>query len=88
MIQGDLLYDPVKDIAPVDQNGYIDLVQAFEDRVIPSDISGGELEFTDCEDTDSLLPRAEDVFDQIQQAHTLRSLKDVKESEASNPSDQ
>lgn len=80
------VYNPKIDISSVQQDGYIDLVEAFENRVIPADVSGADLTFEDCENTDALLPKAEDVFQQHQQLHTIRSLKTSPENDSSDQS--
>lgn len=80
------IYNPKIDISPVQQDGYIDLVEAFENRVIPADVSGADLTYEDCENTDALLPKAEDVFQQHQQLHTIRSLKSSPDKDDSDQS--
>lgn len=66
-------FNPKRDVAPVEQDGYVDLVQAFKDGVIPSGVNVGDSEELPCKESDSLLPPPGDVFEQIQQVHSVRS---------------
>lgn len=80
----DLKFDKVKDVAEVDQFGYIDLVDVFTHGAIPSNLSMKDAEFNEIGDPSSILGTPKDVF----HAHRLaaevdsraRSVKASKEA--------
>lgn len=82
MVYENLVYNPKYDKCPVSQDGFVDLVDAFANRMIPDSVPPTELKFSDCEDTGALLPKAEDVFDTIQQSHTIRSISDSRSNDS------
>ena len=63
MINGIIGYDPKKDICPVEQTGVVDLVAAFNEHMVPSQVGVSELIEEPCEDTECLFAKAEDIFD-------------------------
>lgn len=66
-----------RDISPVQQEGYLDLVSAFRDGVVPTGINVREGVEGDCKESDALLPPPSDVFDSIQQVHSVRAAEDA-----------
>ena len=72
------LYNPIRDISAVEQEGYVDLVDAIDNNSLPSDISVTELSFEDIDDPAKLLPKYEDVFDKLHQLETIKSLTEPK----------
>lgn len=65
-------YDPVKDIAPVDQLGFVDLRNAFVNNTIPGDLACSDESFNGVEDPSSLLGKSSDVFDAYRKASYVR----------------
>lgn len=66
-------YDPIKDIAPVDQFGFVDLRSAFVNASIPGDLSFSEESFNGVEEPRSLVGRSSDVFEAIRKAEYVKS---------------
>ena len=79
-----LRFNPKRDICPVDQEGFVDLVAAFDNRVIPSNLNDVNLVEDPCEDTEACFGKPRDQFDLLQQHATIRENLDKK----SNPVDQ
>lgn len=75
------IYNPLRDCSPVEQDAYVDLVKAFKNGIIPQGINVNESVEMPCEETDSLLPPPSDVFESIQQVHTVRELSDSTKSD-------
>lgn len=61
-------FDPKRDIAPVDQVGFIDLHDAFVNGSIPGDLGVSEESFNGVDDPASLLDRPSDKFDAYRKA--------------------
>lgn len=58
-------FDPVRDIAPVEQFGFIDLKSALENSVVPSQLPDSEADYNGAEDPESVLGKPHDVFEAI-----------------------
>lgn len=54
-----------RNIAPVDQYGYVDLRVAFESSSIPADITGAEGSFNGISEPESILGVPDDAFSAI-----------------------
>lgn len=67
------VYNPVTDIAPVDQYGFIDLRDAFVNHCIPGDLSVVTEDFNGVEDPDSLIGSPHDVFEAFRKAQYVKS---------------
>lgn len=63
MLQSHLVYDPVKDIAPVQQYGSIDLNEAFRTGGISSSVSVEQLDYNGIDDSESIIGKPRDVFE-------------------------
>lgn len=74
-------FNPRRDCSPVDQDGFVDLVTAFKEGIIPSGINVNESVELPCEESEGLLPPPSDVFESIQQVHTVRELADNSKSD-------
>lgn len=66
-------YDPLADIAPVDQFGFVDLHEAFLNASIPGELNTEAENYNGVDDPDSLLGRPSDVFDAIRKASYVQS---------------
>lgn len=64
-------YNPLTDVAEVSQNGFVDLVTAFANNSIPSNIEGVEENFNNIEEPGNILRKPKDVFDAMQLRQTL-----------------
>lgn len=63
MIQEDFAFDPVKDIAPVDQFGFIDLKSALATGVVPSQLPDSDTDYNGIENPDAILGKPRDIFE-------------------------
>lgn len=66
-------YDPLVDVAEVDQFGYTDLRQAFLTGTIEGTSTLDIEEYNGVDAPDSLLPAAKDIFESYRQANMIRS---------------
>lgn len=69
----DCAYDPLKDVHPVEQFGFINLVDCISEGVVPSDLSIDDSSFNGVEEPASLLGRPSDVFDAIRRAEYVQN---------------
>lgn len=63
MIQDSLPFDPVRDIAPVDQFGFIDLKSALAESVVPSQMPESDTDYNGIDEPDKVLGKPHDVFE-------------------------
>lgn len=70
------------DKSEVAQTGFVDLVQAFKNKCVPSSIEDKEAQYGNIEDATHIYARATDVFDQMQKSRAfsaaLKAQKDAK----------
>lgn len=65
MLVKECKYDPIKDLKPVDENGYLDLASAYVNKTVPADIVTQDTDFNGIEDPSSIVGKPSDVFDAI-----------------------
>lgn len=65
MIVKDCNFDPVRDIAPVDQFGFVDLKLALDSSMVPSQMTGSDSDYNGIEDPGQVLGKPRDVFEAI-----------------------
>lgn len=75
------MYDPAKDISPVDEFGFIDLRSAFVNHSIPGDLQSSSEDFNGVEDPDSLIGKSSDVFESLRKAEYVKSAESAASSE-------
>lgn len=75
MVHENLVYNPLTDVQPVDQFGFIDLVKAKETGTIPANISGVEVDYNGVDDPSSLLNRPADQFEAMRQVKRISAAK-------------
>ena len=75
MYQENLHYDPVRDVAPVQPYGFIDLRKALETKRIPADASAVPAAFNGIEDPAAVLGRPADAFDSLAMQETIKNYK-------------
>ena len=66
-------FNPMRDIQEVDQTGYVDLVKAYTNGSIPSDLNIREESYNGIEEPDSILGTPSDVFEAAQLRETVSS---------------
>lgn len=81
MVQ-ECFYNPISDVAPVEQSGYIDLAAANAASSIPSDIANSELRYNEIDDPNSIAGRPSDVFEAAQASTVIAGYKPPKKDES------
>ena len=65
MIVESCLFDPVRDLAPVDQFGFIELKSALAESVVPSQLPDSDSDYNGIEEPDQVLGKPRDIFEAI-----------------------
>lgn len=65
-------FDPVRDVCPVSQTGFVDLNSAFANNFVPSVAENAESDYNGIEDPASILGRPRDVFEAMQMESYIR----------------
>lgn len=68
-------FDSRRDIAKVDQFGYVDLPKVLVNNTLPANMSNNDLKYSDIDNPQSVMNRPKDVFEV---AHLERSIRDYK----------
>lgn len=68
-------FDSRRDIAKVDQFGYVDLPKVLVNNTLPANMSNNDLKYSDIDNPQSVMSRPKDVFEV---AHLERSIRDYK----------
>lgn len=76
------IYDSKKDIAEVDQLGYVDVVKAFADGVVQGATSLDEGKYNKIENPDAVLGKPSDIFDMMQMSRTIKDYKASSKAKA------
>lgn len=58
-------YDPVRDIKPVDQYGFIDLKTALDSSIVPSQMPDSDSDYNGIDDPEKVIGHPRDVFEAI-----------------------
>lgn len=73
MVVTDIFFDPVRDLAPVEQFGFIDLKTALESSVVPSQMPESDTDYNGMEDPEQILGKPHDVFEAIDTQKALEA---------------
>lgn len=68
-----LAFDPIRDISPVDQYGFVDLKSALANSAVPSVMPGAEVDYNGVEDPAAIIGKPRDVFEVIDMQKALES---------------
>lgn len=63
MIVYDTPFDPIRDITPVDQYGFIDMKTAFDSSIVPSQLPESDADYDGTEDPAQILGKPRDIFE-------------------------
>lgn len=63
MIVKDCPYNPVRDIAPVEQFGFIELKDALANSIVPSQMPDSETDYNGIDEPDKVLGKPRDIFE-------------------------
>lgn len=58
-------FDPMRDQHPVDQFGFVDLKNALETSVVPSQMPGSDQDYNGIDDPSKVLGSPRDVFEAV-----------------------
>lgn len=58
-------FDPVRDLHPVDQFGFIDLKTSLAESVVPSQMPESDTDYNGIEDPQQILGKPRDIFEAI-----------------------
>lgn len=63
MIVKDCPFDPVRDVAPVEQFGFIELKDALANSIVPSQMPESETDYNGIDEPDKVLGKPRDIFE-------------------------
>lgn len=63
MIVKDCPFDPVRDIAPVEQFGFIELKDALANSIVPSQMPESETDYNGIDEPEKVLGKPSDIFE-------------------------
>lgn len=66
-------FDPLKDLKPVEQYGFIDLKTALDSSVVPSQMPDSETDYNGIEEPEQIAGRPSDIFEAIDAQKALES---------------
>lgn len=66
-------YNPVSDIAPVEQFGFVNLVESLANGFIPTEISNTEDSYNDIDDPSLIVGKPRDTFEAITMMEQVKS---------------
>lgn len=75
MVQKDLVYNPARDIARVEIDGFVDLVKANANNAIPANLSAADLQYNEIDDPRSIAGRPRNQFEAAQMAKAIVDYK-------------
>lgn len=65
MVVTECLFDPVRDLTPVDQHGFTDLKSALANSCVPSVMPETDVDYNGIDNPDSILGTPRDIFEAI-----------------------
>ena len=65
MVVTDCPYDPVRDIAPVEQFGFIDLKSALDSSIVPSQMPESDQDYNGIDNPEEIAGKPRDIFEAI-----------------------
>lgn len=65
MIVKDCPFDPVRDLAPVEQFGFIELKDALANSIVPSQMPESDTDYNGIEEPEKVIGKPRDVFEAI-----------------------
>lgn len=78
-------YDPVVDITPVSQHGFIDLTSCLDNGYVPTGVDGSEGSYNGLDEPSAVGSQPTDVFEAIRASHAFSEAS--TSSSAPSPSD-
>lgn len=75
-------FDPIRDIEPVSQTGWINLYEAYATHTIPSVIDDSEVAYNEIENPSSILGKPNDIFEATRMQSYINSVGVNNDSES------
>lgn len=72
MIEDALLFNPLRDVAEVDQFGFVDLAEAYAMNTVPASVGDDNLHYNNVSDPCGCLDAPKDIFDVLHQNETVK----------------
>lgn len=66
-------FDPVRDLHPVDQFGFIDLKTALDQSVVPSQMPESDFDYNGIEEPQQILGKPRDIFEAIDTQNAIEA---------------
>lgn len=66
-------YDPVRDLKPVEQFGFIDLKTALDSSIVPSQMPESETDYNGIDEPAQVLGKPRDIFEAIDTQKALEA---------------
>ncbi len=84
MEQCNLTFDPVRDIADVDQFGFVDLREAYVKHMIPAEATDGNDNYNDIDEPDNIGRKPSDIFESYRMRDEVVARDRAKQSKETN----
>lgn len=81
MIVKDCPFDPVRDIAPVEQFGFIELKDALANSIVPSQMPESETDYNGIDEPDKVLGKPRDIFEAMDAQKAAEQLASFESKE-------
>lgn len=85
MIVSECAFDPVRDLRPVDQFGFVDLKVALDSSMVPSQMPGSDSDYNGIEDPEQVLGTPRDIFEAIDAQKAAESIASSSAPEDGDP---
>lgn len=73
MIVENCPFDPVRDLHPVDQFGFIDLKTALDQSIVPSQMPESDTDYNGIDDPQQVLGKPRDIFEAIDSQNAIEA---------------
>lgn len=77
----DCTFDPVRDLNPVEQFGFVDLKSALANSCVPSVMDGADVDYNGADDPEEVLGTPRDVFEAIDMQNAILDSANVDSSD-------
>lgn len=74
MLVTSVKFDKLKDVASVDQFGFVDVTKAFESGMVPASITPSDEQYNDIDNPDSILGKPSDIFEAYRMKEYVNSV--------------
>lgn len=74
MLVTSIKFDKLKDVASVDQFGFVDVTKAFESGMVPASIAPSDEQYNDIDNPDSILGKPSDIFEAYRMKEYVNSV--------------